>query len=132
MRRMVLRRDAFVRGLGRADPAGKDDVAEQHSGPATICLRKSFASASGKERTLVGLSLPRQSAFSARTSSSPVKLDRQLDRDARACRQLREGAFGDRGLGRAADELRPSELATVPFLVGVDVDLEHHARPGPS
>src|SRR5215218_3184688 len=44
------------------------------SGPATFARIKSRSSDIGKERTLVDLSLPRHSALSARTSSSPVRV----------------------------------------------------------
>src|SRR3954470_6069645 len=42
------------------------------AGPSSSAASSSYASAIGKERTLVGLSLPRQWAFSPRTSSSPA------------------------------------------------------------
>src|SRR4051794_2568284 len=42
------------------------------AGPSSSAASSSYASAIGKDRTLVGLSLPRQWALSPRTSSSPA------------------------------------------------------------
>ena len=121
VRRMVLDADAFVRRLGVADAAGKHDIAKQEFRPGNNCLLEFLGFASGNDRTLVGLSLSRHSALSARTSFVAGQPDRELDGTI-GFGEVRVGAFGDRCLGRAAHERVPG-LATVPFLVGLDVDL---------
>ena len=51
--------------------------------------------------------------------------DRQLNRPDRRP-ELRKGTFGDGGVGGAGNQLFPAG-ATVPFRIGLDGDVEHHA-----
>ena len=61
MRRMVARRRCPCPPASAvADAAGKDDIAKQQFWSGNVCVLQIISvSAIGKERTLVGLSLPR-------------------------------------------------------------------------
>ena len=97
--------------------------------PATFALAKSRSSAIGKDRTLVGLSLPRHLAFSARTSSSPVSRT-EISTGRSTVASCGKALSAIAASAARADERLPG-AATVPFLVGFECDLEHHRRPRP-
>jgi hypothetical protein len=66
--------------------------------------------------------LARHFAFSVRTCSLSVRVTDDFDR-ALGIHELRIVAFGNRGLGGFPNELVPG-LATVPFLIGVERNIE--------
>ena len=59
VRRMVLDGDALVRRFRHAYAARKHDIAKQQFRSGNFCGAQIVSSSIGKERTLVGLSLPR-------------------------------------------------------------------------
>src|SRR6185437_293226 len=62
----------FSAASSEQTPCARTMSPSNSSGPATFVARNSSSLARGKDRTLVGLSLPRHSAFSSRTFPLPV------------------------------------------------------------
>ena len=112
--------------LALADTARKDDVAEHQLGTGAVGLCQFGRLREWEGQDVGRLVLAPPLGIERADVLVAGQADRNLDRP-RSGSELRKGAFGKGRLGGAANEQRPVG-ATVPLLVGFDVDLEHHAR----
>ena len=124
-----IRASDFFFRLGFADVVSEDYVAEQQFFLCNIFILQ-FVGLGHREGQDVGrFVLAAPLGVQGADVVVAGQAHRDLDRPA-GHGEIGEGAFGDRRLGGLADQRRPG-AATVPFLVGVEGDLEHH-RSGPS
>src|SRR5947209_14622013 len=129
VRGMIFEGNAFLPRLGLAHAARNDNVAEQQ-----FCLYNSFNSEISlirhrKREDVRWLVLAAPLGIERADLIVAGQRDRNLDPPL-SRGQLRVRAFRYRRLGSFSGELVPG-AAAVPFLIGVERDLEHH-RPGPS
>ena len=112
---MVRERLAFQCGLARDRLGGEHDVAQHRR------QRRRLAATGkpGKDRTLVGLSLPRHSAFSARIWASSVKttLSSAAGRPAGP-------SLGERGADRRVDQAAKLGFVRPVARLDQDIDLD--------